>query len=80
MFYSIQLTDNTVWACENRQGIFMKKSDFTWGQVKGTGDTPYFKNHRQFSQYLHAHIKAGDGTEMPPMKRGSASANWEQDD
>jgi hypothetical protein len=65
----IELADGAEWACNrNYEGLFSRRSDGTWQQHLGTGQTPRFRTPRALSRYLHAHYRNRDGEPLPRMR------------
>ena len=68
MMKSIRLKDSTEFACNNRGlGVFLLRPDGTWAQQTGTGQTPVFKTHSQFSRHIHANYRDDMGDPLPRM-------------
>jgi hypothetical protein len=75
-YRTIELTNGDEWACNRLgEGVFSRRSDGTWQQHTGTGQTPTFRTAAQFSRYVRAHYRAGNGDDLPGMRRRSAR-NW----
>lgn len=52
-YQAIELNDGTTYACNKEgQGVFLRRYDGTWGQLRGTGQTPTFKSPQQFRRWL----------------------------
>lgn len=53
MYQAVELNDGSVYACNNEgQGVFLHRYDGTWGQLRGTGQTPTFTSPKQFRRWL----------------------------
>ena len=72
-YRTIELTDGSEWACNRLgEGVFSRKGDGTWQQHTGTEQTPTFRTPAALSRYVRTNYRAGNGDDLPGMKRGSA--------
>lgn len=56
-------------------GLFSRRSDGTWQQHVGTGDTPTFTSPQSFSRWLHKRYRERDGAALARMVN---ARNWGQ--
>ena len=79
MMRAIVLADGSEWACERSRGesagygVFSRRSDGTWLQHTGTGQTPAFRKAAQLSRYVHGRYRDQYGDSLPRMVR---STGW----
>jgi hypothetical protein len=68
MMRIIELADGSEWSCDGRgQGLFHRRSDGTWCQHEGTGDTPTFTGPQSFSRWLHKRYRERGGERLARM-------------
>jgi hypothetical protein len=67
-FNRIYLKDGSEWACNKEfEGVFKRKSDGTFQQLRGTSQTPRFKDKYHFSRYIHKNFETEDFERLPKM-------------
>ena len=55
--YNDAITGTDEWACNQRgEGVFIRKTDGTWHQMAGTGQTPMFRDSVTFRRFLRSHF------------------------
>jgi hypothetical protein len=59
---------------DNTGGIFCRKTDGTWGQWAGTGQTPRFRTAAHFRRWLNRY---NDGLDGFAAVRTVAKTGWE---
>jgi hypothetical protein len=73
----IDLGSGGEWACnQNGEGVFSRRSDGTWQQHTGTGQTPAFAAPQTFSRYVHSHYRNADGERLGRMV---SSRGWDSE-
>jgi hypothetical protein len=64
----IELASGGEWSCnQDGQGVFSRRTDGTWAQHTGTGQTPTFATPQQLSRYIHRHYRDRDGESLGRM-------------
>lgn len=71
-YRTITLADGTEYACNREgQGLFLRRSDGSWSQSRGTSQTPTFRTPAALSRYVHTNCRTASGEPLPRMVQKS---------
>jgi hypothetical protein len=68
MLRIITLADGHEYATNARDGgLFCRRPDGSWQQLRGNGQTPVFRNARHLSRFLHEKYRSPFGASLARM-------------